>query len=77
MITFFCHGSRDKLFVNFHMEEPNKMRLFVFPVASHSHHAGDGWLPSQASGRRERALHAAADARLPGDEELMSCHVTS
>ena len=41
--------------------------MFSLSVAPHGHHAGDGRLPGEASRRRERALHSAADAGLPGE----------
>lgn len=37
-------------------------------MAPHAHHPGDGRLPGEAAGRRQRALHSAADAGLPGEE---------
>lgn len=40
---------------------------FTVSVASHDQHPGDGRLPGEKAGRRERALHSAADAGLPGE----------
>lgn len=40
---------------------------FAVSVASHDQHPGDGRLPGEKAGRRERALHSAADAGLPGE----------
>lgn len=45
------------------------MSLSALSVAPHAHHPGDGRLPGEEAGRRERALHSAADAGLPGEEE--------
>lgn len=42
--------------------------MFLVPVAPYAHHAGDGRLPGEASRGRERALHSAADAGLPGEQ---------
>lgn len=39
-------------------------------MAPHAHHPGDGRLPGEAAGRRQRALHSAADAGLPGEHAV-------
>lgn len=41
-------------------------------MAPHGHHAGDGRLPGEEAGRRERALHSAVDAGLPGEDATVS-----
>lgn len=52
----------------------NWSRLVVFwvSVAPHAHYTGDGRLPGEASRRRQRALHSAADAGLPGKQALVA-----
>lgn len=47
--------------------------MFSVPVAPHVHHPGDGRLPGEASRRRQRALHSAADAGLPGTQVPSLC----
>lgn len=49
---------------------------FAPPVAPYAHHPGDGRLPGEEAGRRERALHSAADAGLSGKGAAQS-HNTS
>lgn len=41
---------------------------FFLAVAPDPHHPGDGRLPGEETGRRQRALHSAAHAGLPGGE---------
>ena len=43
------------------------LSLCFLLVAPHSHHPGDGRLPGEAARGRERALHTAANAGLPGE----------